>query len=55
MQQDSYAQATVKELQKKLQEYKAALDVLRKEHTSQCTMADIELYLFGMGDRKKMI
>lgn len=49
------AQMTVSGLQKKLQLYKASLDLLRKQHPAHRSMPPIDFYLFGMGDRKKML
>lgn len=42
-------------LQKKLKEYTTALNALRKEHSNHRKMPDVDFYLFGMGDRKKMV
>ncbi len=38
-----------------LQTYRQELDGLRKEHPNRREMPDIQFFLFGMGDRRKMI
>ncbi|MEJ7589315.1 MAG: hypothetical protein WKI04_17295 [Ferruginibacter sp.] len=55
MQYKSTAQMPVTVLQKKLQEYNINLELLRKEHPNHRKMPTIDFYLFGMGDRKKMV
>ncbi len=49
------AQQTTASLEKKLASYAAQLTGLRKEHVNHRTMPNIPFYLFGMGDRTKMI
>ncbi len=41
--------------EQQLQAYRASLDQLRQEHTTPYPMPAIRFFLFGMGDRKKMI
>ncbi len=49
------AQQNVASLEKKLATYSTQLENLRTEHVSHRTMPSIPFYLFGMGDRTKMI
>lgn len=42
-------------LDRQLSEYRATLSRLREAHPNQRDMPDIRFYLFGMGDRRKML
>jgi len=53
--QHSTAQMPETVLQKKWQEYTTNLELLKKEHRNHRQMPAIDFYLFGMGDRKKMV
>lgn len=49
------AQPSLTVLQKKLDECKASLQLLRSEHLSHRSLPAISFYLFGMGDRRKIV
>lgn len=50
----TFAQS-IRDYDKPLAAYRANLDRLRSEHTNARTMPDLRFYLFGMGDRRKLI